>query len=89
MPDREVNAGVLHLSDVDNRRSGNAGCGRESRVEEQVAGRALVHVDDDVEQAVKEHHVGADVGGLVLLPFQIGIPQRSLPESSDNGAVRS
>src|SRR4029079_17437340 len=79
--DREVEALVLHLADVDDRRRRDAGRGRKRGVEQEVVRLSLEDVDDDVQVAVEEGEVGADVRGAVLLPLQIHVTQRRLAEA--------
>src|SRR6266513_3292255 len=76
--EREVEPGVPHLADVDNRRSRLASGGRQLWIEQQVVGVTPVGIDYKIQIAVEQYHVGADVLGTVFFPLHVWIPQRRL-----------
>src|SRR6476646_10096784 len=87
MSDGEVEPAIPHLPDVDDRRSCDTRRGGSPRIEQQVVGRAAVDVENDVERAVEERDIGADVGRLVLFPLQIRVTQRRLSESGNYARI--
>ena len=87
--DGEIEALVLHFTDIHNRWAGDTSCCGRPGVEQQVVGAASVNVKHDVEHAVEKHSVRADVAGAVLLPLQIGITLRRLAEAGNDALVRS
>src|SRR4029077_7344555 len=89
MADGEVNAGVPHFSDIDDRRTGDAGRGWDCRIEQQVVRVASVHVHDQVDRPVEEGHVRAHVSGPVFFPLEIGVSQSRLPVSRGDRAARA
>ena len=87
--DGEIDAPVAHLPDVLNRRIGGSRRRRCPRIEQQIVRDAVVQVRREIAAAVQEFQIQADVGGLLLFPFQARVAQRGLAEAGLDAALRA
>ena len=87
--DREVDAGVAHLPDVDDRRRrGARGC-RRPRVEQQVVRVAAIEVGAERPAPFQELEVQPDVGRALLFPLEVRVPDGGLLEARPDGRARA